>query len=222
MKKIVFEIIQLAILYVFITIYGYYNTPEPDNKYSWLISAIMIIIFYSIIKLIDKKNKKNFNHCKGINSTSEHDVSFMTCNLEADAQIDEHINDSQMKAEKVGNEYILIKCFMDNAKILSLECEEQLKLAVERNHGDDFTDEIANDWTYYDIREFDDLTKRGLVSIKSNNIFRKIVISFEDVSLGGKLYEKEIWTLNGLKSHPFWEEQRALAKELLKELQKKD
>ncbi|MCI6155244.1 MAG: hypothetical protein MR674_00905 [Erysipelotrichaceae bacterium] len=57
MKKIVFEIIQVIIAYVIATIYGYYNTPEPDNKYSWLISAIMIIIIYPIIKLAEKKRK---------------------------------------------------------------------------------------------------------------------------------------------------------------------
>ena len=34
MKKTVFEIIQVVIAYVIATIYGYYNTPEPDNKYS--------------------------------------------------------------------------------------------------------------------------------------------------------------------------------------------
>lgn len=61
MKKIVFEIIQVVIAYVIITIYGYYNTPEPDNKYSWLISAIMTIIIYSIIKLASKKRKKKNN-----------------------------------------------------------------------------------------------------------------------------------------------------------------
>ena len=57
MKKIVFEIIQLVIAYIAIAIYGYYNTPEPDNKYSWLISAVIIIIIYSIIKLASKKRK---------------------------------------------------------------------------------------------------------------------------------------------------------------------
>lgn len=59
MKKNVLEIIQVVIAYVISTIYGYYNTPEPDNKYSWLISAIMIIIIYSIIKLASKKREKN-------------------------------------------------------------------------------------------------------------------------------------------------------------------
>lgn len=55
MKKIVFEIIQVVIAYIIITVYGYYNTPEPDNKYSWLISAVIIIIVYSIIKLVINK-----------------------------------------------------------------------------------------------------------------------------------------------------------------------
>ena len=59
MKKIVFEIIQVVVAYVIATIYGYYNTPEPDNKYSWLISAIMIMIIYPIIKLASKKINKN-------------------------------------------------------------------------------------------------------------------------------------------------------------------
>lgn len=57
MRKIVFEIIQVVIAYVIITVYGYYNTPKPDNKYSWLISAILIIIIYTIIKLVSKKRK---------------------------------------------------------------------------------------------------------------------------------------------------------------------
>ena len=57
MKKIVFEIIQVVIAYVIATIYGYYNLPEPDNKYSWLISAIMLIIIYPIFKLASRKSK---------------------------------------------------------------------------------------------------------------------------------------------------------------------
>ena len=56
-KKIVFEIIQVVIAYIIVAIYGYYNTPEPDNKYSWLITAIMLIIIYPIIKLASKKRK---------------------------------------------------------------------------------------------------------------------------------------------------------------------
>ncbi len=58
MKKIIFEIIQVILAYAIATIYGYYNIPEPDNKYSWLISAILVIIIYSIIKLTSKKRNK--------------------------------------------------------------------------------------------------------------------------------------------------------------------
>lgn len=57
MKKIIFEIVQVIFLYAIITIYGYYNSPEPDNKYSWLISAILVITIYPIIKLVSKKRK---------------------------------------------------------------------------------------------------------------------------------------------------------------------
>ena len=59
--KSAFEIIQVLVAYVIITIYGYYNTSEPDNKYSWLISAIIIIIIYSIIKLASRKSKNKNN-----------------------------------------------------------------------------------------------------------------------------------------------------------------
>ena len=62
MKKIIFEIIQVFIAYVIATIYGYYNSPEPHNKYSWLISAIIAIIIYPIIKLASKKRKKISNN----------------------------------------------------------------------------------------------------------------------------------------------------------------
>lgn len=72
MKKIVIEIIQVVIVYVIITIYGYYNTPEPDNKYSWLISAIILIIIYPIIYLASKKekirtNNTNLQECNYLN-----------------------------------------------------------------------------------------------------------------------------------------------------------
>lgn len=57
MSSVVSEIIQLVIVYVIATVYGYYNLPEPDNKYSWLISAIILIIIYPIIKLARNKRK---------------------------------------------------------------------------------------------------------------------------------------------------------------------
>ncbi len=58
MKKIIFEIISMIIAYILVAIYGYYNLSEPENRYSWLISAVVIIIIYAIIKIVEKKSKK--------------------------------------------------------------------------------------------------------------------------------------------------------------------
>ncbi len=52
------EIIQIIIIYIISTIYGYYNDPSPPNKYSWLESALMIIIIYPIVKLCYKEEKE--------------------------------------------------------------------------------------------------------------------------------------------------------------------
>lgn len=57
MKKIILEIVKIVIVYVICTIYGYYNTPEPDNRYSWLISLVITIIIYPIIIFAQKKEK---------------------------------------------------------------------------------------------------------------------------------------------------------------------
>ncbi len=58
MKKIIFEIISMIIAYLIVAIYGYYNTSEPVNRYSWLISAVVIIIIYAILKIIEKIEKR--------------------------------------------------------------------------------------------------------------------------------------------------------------------
>lgn len=55
MKKIILEMIQVVIAYLICTIYGYYNISKPDNKYSWLISLVIVIIIYPIIKITHKK-----------------------------------------------------------------------------------------------------------------------------------------------------------------------
>lgn len=59
----IFAILFVFILaYIAITIYGYYNDPNPPNKYSWLVSLIIIIpfsIFYAYIENKHKKKKMN-------------------------------------------------------------------------------------------------------------------------------------------------------------------
>lgn len=58
LKKIIKEILGVLVVYIFCTIYGYYNLSEPDNRYSWLISAIILAIIYPIIKIALNKKKK--------------------------------------------------------------------------------------------------------------------------------------------------------------------
>lgn len=54
MKKIVLEIIQCILVYVFCTIYGYYN---GSGELSWLITAMFFMVIYPLLKLSDKKRK---------------------------------------------------------------------------------------------------------------------------------------------------------------------
>ena len=57
MKKYVLEVIQIIIAYIGISVYGYYNISSPDNHYSWLIAAIIVISMYVILKLANRKRK---------------------------------------------------------------------------------------------------------------------------------------------------------------------
>ena len=81
--------------------------------------------------------------------------------------------------------------------------------------GDYLTDDIANDWIDEDIDLIKYLLVKGIVHEMVLNIYVRINDNFASVSLGGEMYDKNIWTLNGLKVHPFWTHQRALSKELL-------
>lgn len=62
MRKILGEIAGLIIAYVICSVYGYFNS---DLKgWSWLISAIIVLIIYGIIKLSKYLNKEKSNSKK--------------------------------------------------------------------------------------------------------------------------------------------------------------
>ena len=84
--------------------------------------------------------------------------------------------------------------------------------------GDYLTDDIANEWIDEDIYLLKELLIKGIVDENVLDIYIKINDNFASVSLGGELYDKNIWTLTGLKSDPFWKKQRTLASELLNQL----
>lgn len=111
-----------------------------------------------------------------------------------------------------------IKYLIDKAIMLSSPYEKQIvELSI---LGDYLTDDIANDWIDEDIDLIKYLLAKGIVNEMVLDIYIKINDNFASVSLGGEMYDKNIWTLTSLKSDPFWKKQRELASELVKQLTK--
>ncbi len=113
---------------------------------------------------------------------------------------------------------LLIKYFLDKANTLSLEYEEQIKKSFELYMGDYFTEDIANDWLSEDIKILNELVEKNLINKKALELYSQIDKNFIDVSLNGKLYKTEIWTLEALKNDSFWKKQRILAKQFINAL----
>lgn len=112
-----------------------------------------------------------------------------------------------------------IEYLINKAIMLSSPYEKQIVgLSV---LGDYLTDDIANEWIDEDIYLLKELLTKGIVDESVLDIYIKINDNFASVSLGGEMYDKNIWTLTGLKSDPFWEKQRRLASKLLSQLTKK-
>lgn len=97
-----------------------------------------------------------------------------------------------------------------NTQILGATFEKQEKYFC----ADFMTDDIADDWdsfAYFAIN----LSDQKVISDKTFQTIQKINNNFQVVSYKQPKFEEIIWTVEGVKSHPFWEEQRKLAKELL-------
>lgn len=81
--------------------------------------------------------------------------------------------------------------------------------------------DIANEWDYESIEFFvQNLLDANLISINMKERFQTICNNFEKVSINGEQFDQTIWTTEGFAHHPFWKQQRALAKQLLSELDK--
>ena len=112
-----------------------------------------------------------------------------------------------------------IRFYAKLAEFLSLPYEEQhreLKVL-----GDYLTVDIAGDWAPEDsYQRFNKAYGEKIIGEDAIHLYEKINRNFHDISMDGSKYDEEIWTLKGLKDHPFWNEQRRLAKQLLDELEK--
>lgn len=113
----------------------------------------------------------------------------------------------------------LLNYHKNKAELLSLPYDEQVATIpseIRWNAADD----IANEWMDEDIIELKKYVDWGFINRSVLDLYRQINQSFTDASPSGTKYESEIWTLNGMKHHSFWEQQRQLAKQLLEELNK--
>ncbi len=112
----------------------------------------------------------------------------------------------------------LVKYLLEKANFLSESYENQIVNNEEL--ADYLTVDIANEWLLAEIKLLRVFFKRNLINKKILDLYSNIYNNFTETSFDGKLYDDEIWTLNGLKNHKFWEKQRELAKELSEELNK--
>ncbi len=105
------------------------------------------------------------------------------------------------------------------ARFLSLSFQEQRKKSPLPD--DIIANDTAEDWDWaFTSSMVNHLYKNKIIDIQVIHLFQKIDNNFSDVSLGGAHYEKNIWTTEGMEYHPFWNNQRQLAKELLSALEK--
>ena len=67
MKKRLIDFIKLILIYMMLTVYGYYNSGSkyPNDK-SWLEALIIVIIVYPIVLLLYRKNKKQISERKAL------------------------------------------------------------------------------------------------------------------------------------------------------------
>ena len=105
-------------------------------------------------------------------------------------------------------------------KALSCDSSMQLKM-LSKEIKKNIPSVIASEWNYENIKFFvQKLVNSTLISINIEEKIQIISNNFERVSKNGLQFDKTVWTIKGLVHHPFWENQRQLAKELLNELYK--
>ena len=61
MKKIIFEIIGLMVIFIFNIVYSYYNITQYDLIKSCILGVVIDIPLYIIITIANRKSKKKKN-----------------------------------------------------------------------------------------------------------------------------------------------------------------
>lgn len=105
-------------------------------------------------------------------------------------------------------------------KSLSCDSSTQQRM-VPKELAWNISSDIANEWDYENIKFFvENLLECNLISIDIEESIKTICNNFDEVSLNGVKFDQTIWTTEGFAHHPFWENQRKLAKYVLNELDK--
>lgn len=108
------------------------------------------------------------------------------------------------------------KYFIQKARTLSLQYNEQIKTDSCGMLGDILTEDIANEWMLSDLDALIQICQSKEKADICVEIYKAIDNNFSIYSRNNE----NIWNLDALKNHPFWEDQRKLACKLLDELMK--
>lgn len=109
--------------------------------------------------------------------------------------------------------YINLKYLKEMLVQLSLPYEEQLN-SVPDEFKWNLPNDIVSSWENYE-KVVNYLFNAIIINKDTKDKFDVIVNNFDRVSLDSENFEEIIWTMEGLEYHPFWENQRKLANELL-------
>ncbi len=133
-------------------------------------------------------------------------------------EFEDLFHDKLMKKLNINLTENQINYYIEKAEFLSKSAEELIESLP--TLGDYLTDDIANEWLDEEKVLLKKYSDKKIISEKVAILYSQINDGFNRVSLGEAEYEPEIWTLQGLKNHPFWERQRQLARQLCEELHK--
>ena len=105
-----------------------------------------------------------------------------------------------------------INHLLASAKSLAESTSSPLKEIL----GDYLTTDIANEWVYSHFAYFLNQLPPCSTKKKISHIVKSICDNFSNAT---KDETKDLWKLDALNTHSFWQTQRELAKELIIELQ---
>lgn len=111
---------------------------------------------------------------------------------------------------------VLRNYFIQKTKNLALPFNEQIKTDSCNMLGDLLTEDIANEWMLSDLDALIQICQTKERAETCIAIYKEIDDNFLKYSRN----KENIWNLEALKNHPFWNLQRKLAKKLLEELMK--